>query len=274
MIFSLRSRSRANRVGFYTIPYIQAHILALALLTPESLFFWRRKESPHVLDHFESEGRWMAVGWPLDGRYLYFLSVWLNIIALIPIRQYFSMIWFLAVGWNIEPVNLLDEAVNLWIFTVGLTSSRCWPHTSSVWPWSGMPKVCLSDTFLGGLHQNSALRVTSYRRTYKNQIFFWFMSNAFLKRPVSLKYWLLRPLSTRKPHAKAVPSKDYFTHLRTLKNARKGRRVGPNYHASHPRRFWAVWDDSCSKIWHPSGLTLRCMPYGRGTLRIPLQRIQ
>jgi hypothetical protein len=41
-------------------------------------------------------------------------------------------------------------------------------------------------------------------------------SNAFLKRLVSLKNWLLRPFSTRKPHAKAVPRKDYFTHL-TLK---------------------------------------------------------
>jgi hypothetical protein len=51
--------------------------------------------------------------------------------------------------------------------------------------------------------------------------FFWFMSNAFLKRPVLLKYWLLHPFSTRKPHAKAVPRKDYFMHL-TLKNERKG----------------------------------------------------
>ncbi len=65
--------------------------------------------------------------------------------------------------------------------------------------------------------------MTSYICTYKNQIFFWFTNNAVLKRPVSLKYWLLCPLSMRKPHAKAVPSKDYFTHLRTLKNARKGR---------------------------------------------------
>ncbi len=32
------------------------------------------------------------------------------------------------------------------------------------------------------------------------------------------------------------------------------------------------WGRSCSKIWCPSGLTLRRMPYGRGTLRIPLQR--
>ncbi len=45
---------------------------------------------------------------------------------------------------------------------------------------------------------------------------FWFTSNAFLKRPVLLKYWLLHPFSMRKPHAKAVPSKDYFTPMRTL----------------------------------------------------------
>ncbi len=51
-------------------------------------------------------------------------------------------------------------------------------------------------------------------RTYKNQNVFWFTSNAFLKRPILLKYWLLRPLSTRKPLAKAVPSKDYFLHMK------------------------------------------------------------
>jgi hypothetical protein len=52
------------------------------------------------------------------------------------------------------------------------------------------------------------------------RIIFWFTSNGFLKRLVLLKCWLLRPFSTRKPHAKAVPRKEYFTHLRTLKNAR------------------------------------------------------
>jgi hypothetical protein len=31
MIFCLCARSRANRVGFYTIPYIQAHILGVGL---------------------------------------------------------------------------------------------------------------------------------------------------------------------------------------------------------------------------------------------------
>ncbi len=84
--------------------------------------------------------------------------------------------------------------------------------------------------------------------------FFWFTSCGFLKRPILLKYWLLRPFfyeeATCKSStingllyaAKAVPSKDYFTHL-TLKNARKGRWViSPNYRASHPRRFCAVGD--------------------------------
>jgi hypothetical protein len=31
MIFRLRARSRANRVDFYTIPYIQAHVLGIRL---------------------------------------------------------------------------------------------------------------------------------------------------------------------------------------------------------------------------------------------------
>jgi hypothetical protein len=62
------------------------------------------------------------------------------------------------------------------------------------------------------------------------RILFWFMSSGFLKRLVLLKYWLLHPIfykeatcksSTIKGllyKTKAVPLKDYFTHL-TLKNA-------------------------------------------------------
>jgi hypothetical protein len=86
------------------------------------------------------------------------------------------------------------------------------------------------------------------------RILFWFMSSGFLKRPILLKYWLLRPFFYKEATcksstikwllyaAKAVPSKDYFVHL-TLKNARKGRWViSPNYRASHPWRFCAVGD--------------------------------
>jgi hypothetical protein len=65
------------------------------------------------------------------------------------------------------------------------------------------------------------------------RILFWFTSSGFLKRPVLLKYWLLRLFfyeeatckgSTVKRllyAAKAIPSKDYFMH-QTLKKARKG----------------------------------------------------
>ncbi len=33
------------------------------------------------------------------------------------------------------------------------------------------------------------------------------------------------------------------------------------------------WGHSCSKIWPPTWLTLRRMPYGKGTLKIPLRSI-
>jgi hypothetical protein len=144
MIFSLRVRSCANCVGFYMIPYIWAHIFGVGSANT-------RKCHRPMQERISSCTRSLCMWWPLDGKYLYFLSVWLNIIALIPIRQYFSMIQFLAVGWNIESVNLPDEVVNLWIFTIGLTSSGCQPHTSSVWPWSGMPKVRVYGTFMSGL---------------------------------------------------------------------------------------------------------------------------
>jgi hypothetical protein len=86
------------------------------------------------------------------------------------------------------------------------------------------------------------------------RILFWFTSSGFLKWPILLKYWLLRPSfyeeatcksSTAKGllyAAKTVPSKDYFTHL-TLKNVRKGRWViSPDYCTSNPWRFCAVGD--------------------------------
>jgi hypothetical protein len=146
MIFGLCVRSRANCVGFYTIPYIRAHIFGVGSANA-------RKHHRPMPERISSRTRSHRTWWLMDGKYLFLLYIWLNIIALIPIWQYFSMIWFLAVGWNIESVNLLDEAVNLWIFTVGLTSSGCRPNTFSIWPWSGMPKVRLYDTFPGGLRQ-------------------------------------------------------------------------------------------------------------------------
>ncbi len=100
------------------------------------------------------------------------------------------------------------------------------------------------------LHTRTTFPVSST----KNSFFFGSPVVGLASNPSRLKYWLLRPFfckeaickgSPRKglPYtAKAVPAKDYFTHL-TLTIARKGRWViSPNYRASHPRRSCAVGD--------------------------------
>ncbi len=89
-----------------------------------------------------------------------------------------------------------------------------------------------------------------------NQEFLFFGSRVagFASNPSHLKYWLLCPFFYKEaickgspgkglPYAaKAVPAKDYFTHLNLI-IARKGRWViSPDYLASHPRRFCAVGD--------------------------------
>ncbi len=55
--------------------------------------------------------------------------------------------------------------------------------------------------------ENSALRATSYRHTYKNQNLFWFTSNAFLKRPVLLNWRLLRPFFKEEATCKSITKK-------------------------------------------------------------------
>ncbi len=111
------------------------------------------------------------------------------------------------------------------------------------------------------------MRTTFHVSSTKNSFFGSWVAG-FASNPSRLKYWLLRPFfyeeatckgSTVKglPYpAKAVPSKDYFTHL-TLTNARKWCwAISPNYHASHPRRFCAVgvvvaqrYDIHCDWLW-------------------------
>ncbi len=50
----------------------------------------------------------------------------------------------------------------------------------------------------------------------------------------------------------------------------RGNHMREQYHQRTTPRTWNP--NSCSKMWYPLGLTLRHMPYGRGTLRIPLRR--
>jgi hypothetical protein len=116
------------------------------------------------------------------------------------------------------------------------------------------------------------------------RILFSFTSSGFLKRPISTKYSLLRPFFYKEATcksstvkgllctAKAVPSKDYFTHL-TLKKRKKGTRSDQPRLSRVTSMALCCWGRRRSKKCHSLGLTLTRMPYGRGTLRVPLRRI-
>ncbi len=113
MIFSLRARGCANHVGFYMIPYIRAHILGIGSANA-------RKHHHPMPERISWRTRSPCTWWPLDGKYLYFLSVCLSIVALIPIRWYFSWFDFLQV----------DEILNLRICRM-----RWWICESSPYGW-------------------------------------------------------------------------------------------------------------------------------------------
>ncbi len=55
--------------------------------------------------------------------------------------------WFLCRYLVIFKVSSGDDVAA----TSESTSAGCQPHTSSIWPWSGTPKVHLYNTFLGSL---------------------------------------------------------------------------------------------------------------------------
>ncbi len=129
------------------------------------------------------------------------------------------------------------------------------------------------------------------RTTYKDnfamcpppRILFWFTSSGLLKRPVLLKYWLLRPFfyedATCKDHKRTTLCSKSST-IKGLLYAPDPEQREKGTLSDQPQilcvtsmALLCCWGRSCLKIWCPSGLTLRCMPYGRGTLRIPLWRI-
>ncbi len=87
---------------------------------------------------------------------------------------------------------------------------------------------------------------TTFQRFLNQEFFIGSWVAVFSRDPSCWSIGSYVPFSTRKQGllyaAKAVPSKDYFTHL-ALKNARKGCWViSPDYCASHPWRFCAVGD--------------------------------
>ncbi len=150
MIFSLRVRSCTYRVGFYMIPYIQAHIFSIGSANA-------RKQHRLTQERISSSTRLPPMWWALDGMSLIPIHmIKYHCTNSYPVISF--LIWFLPAGWDGESTNLPDDMVNLWIFTLGLTSAGCRPHTSNIWPWSGTPKVRLYDTFLGSL-RHSPLRM-------------------------------------------------------------------------------------------------------------------
>ncbi len=131
------------------------------------------------------------------------------------------------------------------------------------------PYVAASIWVLGDvIAKFYALRATSYRRTYKSQIFFWFTSDAFLKRHVS-SFWdsymkflrgglQAKVVPERTTYCitwvvpRRVPSSTSASRLRSdtsswenspttpkiKMTARKGRwAISPNSRVSHPLRF-------------------------------------
>jgi hypothetical protein len=126
-----------------------------------------------------------------------------------------SIVLYLWLGARRPMAQLYDSGMVSWYYLGqplhlhrGNSASENLPREAQ---W---PKCCLYKT---PYYVAAPVRETSDVIAHLQEPdFFWFTSNTVLKSPVSLKYWLPGPLSTRKPHAKAVPLKDYFTCMRTL----------------------------------------------------------
>ncbi len=114
--------------------------------------------------------------------------------------------------------------------------------------------------------------------------FFWFTSSSVHKQPVSFDVWAPAWLFLGGSHVQRQYRK--WTTLHSKSSTIKGLLYAPDPHnckkgtlSDQPRllhvsstAILCCWRRSRSKIWCPLWLTLRRMPYGRGTLKIPLQR--
>ncbi len=115
--------------------------------------------------------------------------------------------------------------------------------------------------------------------------FFWFMCSGFCKQPVSFE--VLAPASLflwgshmQREYRKRTTLRSKSSTSKELlyapdpDNRKKGTLSDqPRLSRVSSMALLCCWGRSRSKIWCPLWLTLRCMPYGRGTLRIPLRSI-
>ncbi len=124
------SKEHVYCVGFYTIPYIRAYL-------------------------------WSWHTWPAAKEATYYTggnvqsNHWTGSILRSSSYDLIDRHWFLQRYLVVFKVSFRDEVVTPGVTVASaLTSAECLHHTSSIWPWSGMPKVCLHDTFLGGLRHS------------------------------------------------------------------------------------------------------------------------
>ena len=125
----------------------------------------------------------------------------------------------------------------------------------------------------------------NFSRVLNQEIFFWFTSSGFCKQPFLFE--VLAPMSLFLQGSHMQREYHKRTTLRSKSSTIKGLLYAPDPDnckkgtlTDQPRlsrvtstALLCCWGHNRSKIWHLSGLTLRPMPYGRGTLRVPLRRI-
>ncbi len=125
----------------------------------------------------------------------------------------------------------------------------------------------------------------NFSRVLNQEFFFWFTSSGFCKQPVLFEVLAPTSLFLHGSHMQREYRKR--TTLRSKSSTIKGLLYAPDPDickkgmlSDQPQlsritstALLCCWGRSRSKIWCPSWLTLRCMPYGRGTLRIPPQSV-
>ncbi len=125
----------------------------------------------------------------------------------------------------------------------------------------------------------------NFSRVLNQESFFWFTRRGFHKQPVLFEVLAPASLFLQGSHMQRQYRKR--TTLRRKSSTIKGLLYAPDPDkckkgmlSNQPRllrvtstALLCCWGCSCSKIWRPLQLTLRRMPYGRGTLRILLRRI-
>ncbi len=130
-----------------------------------------------------------------------------------------------------------------------------------------------------------ATYVDNFSRVFNQEFFFWFTSSRFCKQPALFEVLAPASFFLQGSHMQreyrrrtTLPSK-----ISTIKGllyapdpdeCKKGTLSNqPQLSRVTSTVLLCCWERSCSKIWCPSWLTLRRMPYGRGMLMIPLQGI-